>query len=124
MSKTRIHPMGEHAATAWFGQGAGPIVTMAVSDLPASLQQMPGIGTYLASSYTVGVPAHQVTMVGEYVVGRVQGATTKFYNGAIVVSSDGSLAFGDPQKKFAEHHVTGAQTYAVSALFGHVRLPH
>jgi hypothetical protein len=100
----------------------GVIYPVGTNALPPNLQHIPGVSSYFISGY---VNPHDLksglTAIGEMLVARSDGATTKNYNYLVAANSAGQMYFAGPYKGFG-HHVTSGQTVAVNSLFGQTPL--
>jgi hypothetical protein len=96
----------------------GVIYPMGTNALPEQLQQITGVASYYVSGYvTPPVLANGLTVGGEMLVARVDGATTKNYNFVFATNSGNSVQFAGPFTGFG-HHVNSGQSIQVNSLFG------
>ena len=101
------HQMDEAAARALTEATEDPcgVFPMPPSSVPESLQKIDGIGSYFASGYVTPQIMHQgLSLDGEIVIARTEGATAKAYNFVFAKSSDGNVFFAGPYKDFPQHH--------------------
>lgn len=100
----------------------GVVYPFGTNAMPAGLQNMPGVSSYYLSGYVThqAVP-HGFTAVGEALVARSDGATTKNYNYLLAVNSAGLMHIAGPYKGYG-HHVVPGQTIDVNSLFGQTPL--
>ena len=98
----------------------GVVHSLATSDLPKPLQQLPGAVSYFLSGYTVSPPpVGAVSLGGEIVVVRTDGQLNKGYNYVFGTSSNGSVFLAGPFKDFPQHHVPSTDSVPIASLFGH-----
>jgi hypothetical protein len=96
----------------------GVIYPIASTALPQQLQKMVGVSSYYVSGYlTPQTISSGLTIGGEMVVARSDGALTKNYNYVFASSIDGTVCFAGPFKGFG-HHVSSGQSVEVNSLFG------
>jgi hypothetical protein len=100
----------------------GVVYGMGTNALPQSLHRIPGVCSYYISGYlTPQAVRHGFTAVGEMLVARTDGATTKNYNYLVAVNSGGLVHFAGPYTGYG-HHVVLGQQMAVNSLFGQTPL--
>lgn len=96
----------------------GVVYPVASTAIPHQLQGIPGVSSFYVSGYVTPQPlSNGVTVGGEFVVARSDGALTKNYNFVFGTSSDGTVRYNGPYKGFG-HHVSSGQSVDVNSLFG------
>jgi hypothetical protein len=96
----------------------GIVYSMGTNALPEQLKQISGVASYYVSGYvTPQILANGLTVDGEMLVARIDGATTKNYNFVFATNSHGSVRFAGPFTGFG-HHVNSGQSVLVNSLFG------
>ena len=119
------HPMSEVAAIALSNATTAPgyVYTLPVTAAPDGMQRMPGASAYYVSaSVTPQALAQGVTVGGEMLMQRIDGARTTAYGFVFATSSNGGVYFGGPYKNFDGHHLTGTQVVPVTQMFGNTPL--
>jgi|GEM_PF-1739663 len=114
------HTIDEAAAKALTTATNSPrvIYPMGTNALPGKLQQITGVASYYMSGYvTPQVFSNGLSVGGEMLVARTDGATTKNYNFVFATNSGGIVQYAGPFTGFG-HHVTSGQSINVSSLFG------
>lgn len=105
-------------ALTTFTNSPGVIYPVGTNALPVQLKQMPGVASYYVSGYVnPQVLANGLTVGGEMLVARIDGATTKNYNYVFGTNSNNNVQFTGPFKGFG-HHVMSGQSVPVNSLFG------
>jgi hypothetical protein len=100
----------------------GVVYPIGTDALPVSLQRMRGVCSYYVTGYTQPQSVqHGFTAIGELMVARSEGATTKNYNYLVAVNSGGLMHVAGPYRGFGHHVVTGGQV-SVNSLFGQTPL--
>lgn len=117
---TKWHTLDEAAAKALatVTNSPGLIYPMGTNALPGPLKKISGVASYYVSGYvTPQVLANGLTVGGEMLVARTDGATTKNYNFVFATNSGNNVEFAGPFTGFG-HHVTPSQSIPVNSLFG------
>jgi hypothetical protein len=97
----------------------GVIYPMGTNALPEQLKQITGVASYYLSGYvTPHVLTNGLTVGGEMLVARIDGATTKNDNFVFATSPGSIVQFAGPFTGFG-HHVSSGQSIQVNSLFGH-----
>jgi len=95
----------------------GAVYPLGTNALPDSLKKMSDASSYYVSGYISALPVqHGFTAIGEAVVARIEGVTTKNDNYLFATNSAGQLFVNGPHKGFG-HHVVPGQTVEVNSLF-------
>ena len=101
-----------------FTNSPGVVYPVGTNALPEPLKQISGVASYYVSGYVNPQSlSNGVTVGGEMLVARIDGATTKNYNYVFGTNSNGNVQFAGPFKGFG-HHVTSGQSIPVNSLFG------
>ncbi len=96
----------------------GVIYPMGTNALPEQLQKITGVASYYVSGYiTAQVLSNGLTVGGEMLVARTDGASTKNYIFVFATNSSATVQFAGPFTGFG-HHVTSGQSIQVNLLFG------
>ena len=114
------HTIDEAAAKALTTATNSPslVFGMSTNQMPQQLQQIHGVASYYVSGYvTPQVLSNGLSVGGEMLVARTDGATTKNYNFVFATNSGSNVQFAGPFTGFG-HHVTSGQSVEVSSLFG------
>src|SRR5688500_7653341 len=91
----------------------GIIYPMGTNALPEQLKQISGVASYYVSGYVMPqVVAKGLTVGGEMLVARIDGATTKNYNFVFATNSGNNVQFAGPFTGFS-HHVNSGQSIQV-----------
>jgi hypothetical protein len=113
------HPVDQAAASAltMATNSPGLVYPVGTNGLPQQLQAMPGVCSYFVSGYTTGLPLPSgITVGGEMLVARADGALTKNYQFAFGTSSNGQVCYCGPFKGHG-HHVSSGQAMPVNSMF-------
>ena len=124
MKIAKWHPITEEQALKLTActTSPGQIYPFPISELPSSLQRMPGLTSSFVSGYTSAfVTPDGTTGVGEFVVTREDAGTGKGYNYVLGVSGTG-VFFSGPYKHFDKHYFSAGGPIPVGSLFGHASL--
>lgn len=97
----------------------GGLFPVSKDDLPERLKKMPGVATYYASAYGQEQQiSPNLDLLGEFVVGRIDGGTLKHYRFVYALRVNGELLFSGLPKNFPLHHHTdGAPLSSIEELF-------
>jgi hypothetical protein len=120
MKPIKWHLVGEAAARALttVTNSPGVVYPIGTNALPEQLKSISGVSSYYVSGYvSPQVLLQGLTIGGEMLVARTDGATTKNYNFLFATSSNGNVCFAGPFKGFG-HHVTEGLSITVNSLFG------